>query len=143
MEDIRDKLIEKGYQLPLVMAVILIILFGAFTKCNAQTKDSVRMYCEEIGIERVDFIVAQSQLETGYYKCTSCSLRYNNILGWWNGDKYLKFDHWKESVDYYIGWMERKNRDQYESLEEFLKARWGAPDMDKYIGKVEWIMKNK
>lgn len=139
----RNKLIENGYQLPLIFAVIIVILFGAFSKCNAQTKDSVRMYCEEIGIERVDFIVAQTQLETRYYECTNCSMRYNNILGWWDGDKYLRFEHWKESVYYYLGWMERKGRDQFGSIEEFLKAKWGAPDMDNYIWKVNWIIRNK
>jgi hypothetical protein len=70
--------------------------------------------------------------ETGHLKCTKCSLRFNNLFGFWNGERYLEFDTWEDSIDYYERWQIRKGYDGGDYY-DFLRRKWGAPDMERYI----------
>ena len=84
----------------------------------AQTKDSVFNYLQEIGVKHPEIVTAQSLEETGNYKCTNCSLNRNNIFGFRYKKKYLQFDNWKASCDYYLRWQTKwyKGQNYYEFL---------------------------
>ena len=84
------------------------------------TVENVRKELIKLGVENVDIVLRQSILETGWYKCDHCSLMYNNIFGFrWKG-KYLKFDDWTKSVEYYKWWQGKlyKGGDYYAFLKK-------------------------
>jgi hypothetical protein len=58
------------------------------------------------GIQFPEIVVKQSILETGWYKCTYCSLASNNIFGFRKNKKYIEFDTWVEGVAYYKEWQD-------------------------------------
>ena len=110
----------------IVFGICLCLLLGTFVKCNGQTPDDVAAYCDRIGIKHVDIVVAQSIEETGWYKCTDCSLDHNNLFGFrWKG-AYLKFESWEESCDYYLRWQNKWYKDQ--DYYEFLTCLWKHKD---------------
>ena len=115
----RDKLIEGGYKLPLIFAIIVLLLLGL--KVKAQTKEEVYKFCDKIGIKHAEIVVNQSLLETGHYQCENCSLDHNNIFGFRYKKKYLEFNSWKESCLYYLKWQ-RKRYDGKQDYYEFLKC---------------------
>ena len=131
-----EKFINSRYTMPaLYVIIIFLLLIGKF---YAQTPQQVYNACVEAEIQHPEIVTRQAILETGWFECESCSLRYNNIFGFWNGKEYLEFSHWKRSVYYYRSWVIRKGYsggDYY----EFLKKKWGAPDMDKYCNKLKAI----
>jgi len=135
----REKVINGIIWAVLIICAIL-ILHG---RGHAQTKDSVYQYCIDKGMPEPDFIVAQAMLETGYFTSYGSRERHN-IFGFWNGERYLVFDNWQESIDYYYKWLTKKGyQTDFKTLRETLINKWGAPDMLAYIGKVEWIIRNK
>ena len=84
------------------------------------TVENVRKELIKLGVENPDIVLRQSILETGWYKCDNCSLKYNNIFGFrWKG-KYLKFDNWTKSVEYYKWWQGKlyKGGDYYVFLKK-------------------------
>jgi len=97
---------------------------------------NVKIALEEHGIQHADIVLRQSILETGWYKCTSCSLNKNNIFGFWYKKKYIAFDHWSESIAYYKRWQDRhyKGGDYY----AFLK-KVGFATSQTYVQKLKSI----
>lgn len=65
--------------------------------------------CEYYGIHHPEIVVAQSILETGWYKSINC-LDNNNLFGLYNSKKkkYFKFNHWTESVKAYKNMIQYK-----------------------------------
>jgi flagellum-specific peptidoglycan hydrolase FlgJ len=72
---------------------------------GAQTLDSVRTYINDSNLQHKDDVLAQAVLETGWFGCSSCSMDKNNLFGWFYKGKYLKFDTWQKSIDYYVWWQ--------------------------------------
>ena len=104
------------------------------------TFGNVSIVCESQNIQFPQVVTAQSVIETGWYKCKSCSLDKNNIFGFYS-DRYLEFDHWIESVAYYKKWQDKYmpiaicNNDEYLIwLKEF-----GYFTDENYIKKVNDI----
>lgn len=116
----------------LILTLFLLCLYG---KYSAQTVEAVRSEINRLKIDSSEIVLKQSVLETGWYKSYSCKHR-NNLFGFrWKG-KYLEFDTWQESVQYYARWQDRhfKGGDYY----KFLKDRGYATDPE-YINKLKQI----
>ncbi len=109
--------------------VILIMLMG-----SVNTVEHVKTYIDKTDLKHKDIVLRQAVLETGWLKCTNCSMDRNNLFGWYYKKKYLSFDTWQESVDYYCRWQKRhyKGGDYY----KFLKDRGYATD-PRYITKLK------
>lgn len=99
-------------------------------------------------IEHPDIVLKQSVWESGWYKCTNCSMRYNNPFGFrhtsWvekgNPLGYLKFDTWQKAVVYYKKWQKKryKGGDYYEFL-----TKIGYAEDPKYISNLKSINVNQ
>lgn len=126
--------------------LLLSLLVFSSQKVKCQTVSEVWNYAYKIGVEHSEVVVAQSILETGWYKCKDCSLAYNNLFGFRHKGEYLKFTHWKQSVDYYKNWQRRwyKGGDYFAFLccIDFGdgKCHGYAEDMKSYVVKLEQII---
>jgi hypothetical protein len=105
------------------------------------TYGNVSIVCQSQDVKFPSVVTAQSVLETGWYKCQSCSLEKNNIFGFYS-DRYLTFKHWIESVAYYKKWQDKYmpnglcNSDEYlQWLEDF-----GYFTDENYINKINDIL---
>jgi len=88
-----------------------------------------------------EIVLAQSILETGWYKCERCSMDKNNLFGLWNSSKkeYFSYDTWQESIGGYKRGIQYKYyRKEYKSYYEFLTDIGYAED-PKYISKLKQI----
>lgn len=104
----------------------------------SQSRQEVYDYINTSGIKHPEIVMKQVLLETGNLKCTKCSMRYNNLLGFYNGHRYLRFQTWQKSIDFYKGWQDRKGYVSG-SYYKFLHRKWGAPNMDGYINKLKRV----
>jgi hypothetical protein len=124
--------------------IILLITFPSLI--HSQSVNEVWKYVYDQKIAHHEIVVAQSILETGWYKCTQCSLDHNNLFGFRYKGEYIKFDHWKESVDYYKVWQRKhyKGGDYYEFLScvpfSGGKCYPYAENMQSYITKIEQVL---
>lgn len=144
MTDFRDKFIEKGYWFPIIFAIFVMMLIAVWNTAKGQTPYEVYRECVAQGIEHPDIVTKQSILETGWYKCEQCALRYNNIFGFRLGYTateenplgYLKFDHWKDCVKYYAKWQRKwyNGESYYKFLENI-----GYATSETYISKLKSI----
>ena len=82
------------------------------------TIENVKIAIIDAGIKYPEIVLRQVILETGWLKCTKCSLTKNNIFGFYYKKKYIAFDSWLDSIDYYKRWQERhyKGGDYYQFL---------------------------
>ena len=71
------------------------------------TVKNLKIALENAGVQHADIVLRQAILETGWFKCTNCSLSRNNIFGFWYKKKYIQFDDWKDCVAYYKRWQDR------------------------------------
>lgn len=105
------------------------------------TIENVEKYIRKSGILFPDIVVAQVVIETGHLRCVGCSLDRNNLFGFNTGGPYLEFDHWTESVDFYVGWQKRNFRSgTEENYLDTLSARF-AQDPG-YKNKIKSICKS-
>ncbi len=91
-------------------------------------------------VQYPDIVLAQAILETGYFNSKVCK-EYNNLFGLYDSRNmdYYKFDHWKDSIEGYKKYVERK----YNPLDDyyvFLKELPYAMDPE-YISKIKIIVK--
>ena len=142
---LKDKFKERdGYFWILLITIFALMMIGHFNQVVGQTPDDVYRMCVREGIEHPEIVTKQSILETGWYKCDKCSMRYNNIFGFRlsknateeNPLGYLKFDHWRDSVLYYVKWQKKwyKGGDYY----TFLKSI-GYATSKTYLSKLKTI----
>lgn len=82
----------------------------------------------------------QSVLETGWYRCTNCSLKYNNIFGFYS-DHYLTFDNWIESIEYYKRWQDKYMPSDVDSIEKYYKwlDDYGYASAKNYVKTLKQI----
>ena len=61
-----------------------------------QTTEEVLKELKEQDVLYPKIVLAQSILETGWYKCDGCSLDNNNLFGLWNSKKkeYYYYSNW-------------------------------------------------
>ena len=122
---------DKWYLLPIILITLMLI-----GKAQAQDTLQVKALLEAYGVKHVDIVVRQSVVETGWYKCTNCSLDKNNLFGFFYKGKYLEFETWQDSVKEYAVWQRRfyKGGDYH----VFLK-RIGYAEDPNYIHKLKTV----
>ena len=64
-------------------------------------------YCVEKDVLYPEIATAQAIWETGWFKCTNCSLDHNNIFGFYYNGAYKEYDSWKGSVVAYKSWQDK------------------------------------
>jgi flagellum-specific peptidoglycan hydrolase FlgJ len=110
-----------------------------FFLADRPTKELVKEACEYYNIQYPEIVVAQSILETGYYRSKNCKVN-NNLFGLYNSNKkdYYKFNHWTESVEAYYTLVQYryKEGDYYNWLQTI-----GYAEDSLYINKVKEIVK--
>ena len=84
------------------------------------TIENLKVVLEQQGVQHADVVLRQAITETGWFKCTKCSLTRNNIFGFYYKKRYLEFDNWVECVRYYKRWQDRhyKGGDYYAFLKK-------------------------
>jgi len=115
----------------------MIVLFALVG--NTQTIQEVKDYISKTSLKHKDIVIAQVMQETRWLKCSNCSKDRNNLFGWTWKKKYLEFETWEESVDYYVRWQKRHYEDG--DYYAFLKRVGFATD-PKYIHKIKSIQLN-
>lgn len=95
-------------------------------------------------VEHPEIVLRQAIMESGWFKCTSCSMRYNNPFGFrhpsWVDEEnplgYLKFDTWQDAVKYYKKWQKKRytGGDYYKFL-----VNIGYAEDPNYITKLKSI----
>ena len=113
------------------------------TTVYTQTKEEVYKELVKQGVKCPEIVLAQSILETGWYKCTDCSRDVNNIFGLWNSRKqeYFSYDKWQDSVGGYLRGIQYKYKEEnYNNYYEFLEKLGYAEDPN-YIDKLKKLVK--
>jgi len=132
MKTLTDRLNDLWYLLPIILIALMLI-----GKAQAQDTLQVKALLEAYGVKHADIAVRQSVVETGWYKCTNCSLDNNNLFGFISSKGgYMKFKTWQESVKEYAVWQRRfyKGGDYH----VFLK-RIGYAEDPNYIYKLKTV----
>lgn len=62
----------------------------------------------------------QAIIETGGFRSNN-TMRKNNLFGFKKGGRVMTFKNWKESVDFYKDWQDRKYTDDNEDYYKFLR----------------------
>jgi flagellum-specific peptidoglycan hydrolase FlgJ len=101
---------------------------------------NVKKVLKEEKILFPEIVLRQAITETGWFKCTNCSLSRNNIFGFYYKKKYLVFDNWVECVRYYKRWQGRHyvNGDYYAFLKKI-----GYATNPRYIEDLKAIKLDK
>jgi uncharacterized FlgJ-related protein len=83
------------------------------------SKEAVFDLCVECDVEYPEIVTAQAVLETGHFTSRVCR-ENKNIFGFFNGKRYLEFNSYKECVEFYKSWQQKKYKggDYYKFLEE-------------------------
>lgn len=119
--------------------LLLLVLLNSSS--NELTAKNVYNYCVEQNIAHPEVVTAQAIWETGWFKCTDCSLDKNNLFGFNTGGPYFKYNDWKASIDAYKVWQDKyydPSRDYYNFLSCIYKDRNGrclkyCADPDRYV----------
>lgn len=114
------------------------VVIPEFLTAKTPTKELVYDCAVYYGLQHPKIIVAQSILETGYYK-SKCCVEHNNLFGLYDSKnkKYFRFATWQESVRAYKRMIQYKYKDG-EDYYGFLKRIRYAEDPN-YISKVKNI----
>lgn len=99
------------------------------------SKESIFNLCVECDVEYPEIVAAQAVLETGHFTSRVCR-ENKNIFGFFNGKRYLEFNSYKECIEFYKSWQQKKYKggDYYQFLEELPYA-----SDTNYISKVKQI----
>ena len=147
----------------LIISVLLILLIVLLTNCISSIPEKykeidvkleqpefflsdnpidslVYQACLYYNISNPELVVAQSILETGYYRSEVCK-KNNNLFGLYNSHEkeYFKFSHWTESVKAYKNMIQNRYKDG-EDYHEFLD-RIGYAEDSLYNNKLKKIIK--
>lgn len=127
------------------MKTLSLIALMSWGSVFAQTKDEVKALLDHYEVQHSDIVLRQSIVETGWFKCTNCSMRYNNLFGFRlkkymsenNPMGYIPFDKWQDSVRYYKEQYQDKNYkggDYYIFLKE--EGYSESPTYTDYLKKI-------
>lgn len=88
------------------------------------------------GVKHPEIVLAQAQLETGFYRSSVCK-QYNNLFGLCHKNGYYKFNNWKESVAAYRDYVQYryKGGDYFDFLE-----RMGYAEEPRYTQYVKSLL---
>ena len=115
------------------------VVIPEFLTAKTPTKELVYDCAVYYGLQHPEIIVAQSILETGYYKSRGC-VEHNNLFGLYDSKnkKYFRFASWQESILAYKNKVQYKynSGDYYHFLERIRYA-----EDPEYIEKVKQIEK--
>ena len=117
----------------------LIIIASVLTSMQVSAQTSEEVYTSLLlsEVKHPEIVLAQSILETGWYKSYGCTNRKNLFGFYWKG-AFKEWSTWQQSVKYYKDWQDRhyKGGDYY----QFLEDRGYAEDPE-YINKLKKIVK--
>ena len=121
-----------------------LVIVGLLTTITSisQTPEEVLAELKKQNVKHPEIVLAQSIEETGWYKCTNCSMSKNNIFGLWNHKKqeYYKYDTWQSSIGGYKRGIQYKYDPlKYKDYYEFLK-KIGYASNPKYISNIKQIV---
>ncbi len=108
---------------------------------DSLTLDNVYQELINQGIRYPDIIICQVILETNYLKSYNCRTR-NNLFGFYNGKRYLKFDNWKQCVAFKRVWQEKYYKNDKQPYYKFLTNLPYAEDLE-YVAKLKQIKYEK
>ena len=102
-------------------------------------KEGLMEALDYYGVKHPEIVYAQAVLETGHFKSDLC-LNGNNLFGLYNSRKkeYYRFDHWTESVEAYIDFIQYRHKppnDYYKFLDNI-----GYAEDPHYINKLKRIV---
>lgn len=123
--------------------IILSIAMLCSIQAFAQSPESVLKELKSNNILFPEIVLAQSILETGWYKCNNCSMDVNNLFGLYNSKekKYFSYTNWKESIGGYKRGVQYKyHKKEYDDYYAFLTDINYASDPN-YISKLKTIVK--
>ena len=109
---------------------------------SGQTPSEVLKELKKQDVKHPEIVLAQSILETGWYKCSECSMDVNNIFGLWNSkeQKYFPYASWKKSIGGYKRGIQYKYfKKEYTDYYQFLEELGYASD-PHYITKLKSIV---
>lgn len=101
---------------------------------DSLTKENVKYWIKIARIKHDSIVYKQALIESGNLKCNRCSLDSNNLFGFSNGQRYLTFNHWIESIFYYSWWQSKRYKEGDYLV--FLQKHWKAED-STYIDKLK------
>lgn len=130
----------------LLLLLGIVTVFTAFSNHKLTVENVYEVILDE-DIQAPKYVLAQSALETAWYRSYNCKAR-NNLFGFrsssWategNPNGYKIFTSWQESVEYYSYWQERKGYRKGEDYIQFLK-RVGYAEDPEYGWKVKSVLK--
>lgn len=109
-------------------------------KKNQALIDSVACYICNSNIHHKDIVMNQALFESGW--CASEFLMSRNNLFGFRHKKYLRFNNWKESVDYYEQWQKKRYTNPNEDYYQFLvRVKYGAPGYTDKLKKLKYTLK--
>ena len=123
--------------------IILSIAMLCCIQTFAQTPESVLKELKSKNVRFPEIVLAQSILETGWFKCNNCSMDVNNLFGLYNSKKkeYFFYSTWQNSIDGYKKGIQYKYfKKEYADYYEFLVDIHYAADPN-YISKLKTIVK--
>jgi superfamily II DNA helicase RecQ len=83
-------------------------------------KDLVFSYICEVEIQHPHIVMQQAIIETGGFRAEKLMAK-NNLFGFKKQGKVIIFNHWKESVDFYKEWQDKRYTNPKEDYYAFLK----------------------
>lgn len=90
--------------------------------------DSVWSYILQCEIQHPEVVMRQAVHETGWFKAEFL-MKKNNLFAFRYKNKYITFENWKSSVEYYKRWQDRHFVDsKYKDYYQFLIKRGYAED---------------
>ena len=123
---------------------IVILMLNVFAmqgqKKNQALIDSVACYICSKNIAHKEIVMHQAIVETGWFRAEFLMSR-NNLFGF-RSKNYLRFNNWKESVDYYETWQKKRYTDPKEDYYHFLeRIKYGAAGYTKGLRKMTYTLK--
>jgi LysM repeat protein len=101
--------------------LVLFIYFETFSQNLNRDNFSERVFayiCEK-EVRYPHIVMQQAIIETGGFYPNN-TMKKNNLFGFKKGGRVIRFNSWKESVDYYKDWQDRKYTDNNEDYYKFL-----------------------
>lgn len=123
------------------LTLFIVVLFIGVSS-SAQSKlnvDTVFKYICEKGIEHPEIVIKQAVLETGWFK-SPFLMKRNNIFAF-RYKEYMHFKSWKECVDYYKTWQDKRYKDKTEDYYKFLvRIKYATPQYPAHLKKLKLDM---
>ncbi|MFM7234377.1 MAG: glucosaminidase domain-containing protein [Flavobacteriales bacterium] len=109
-------------------------------KKNQAFIDSVACYICASNIAHKEIVMHQAIVETGWFRAEFLMSR-NNLFGF-RSKNYLRFNNWKESVDYYEQWQKKRYTNPKEDYYKFLeRIKYGAAGYTTGLRKIKYTLK--